>query len=209
MGLKVFILFIAAVALISCETRELTVPPTPTKISALSPSSIPMKTLAPKKAPTFAPTIASITTKVTAEITFTPTLVFSPYTTKQAFLQYGNEGGFGDFNDILGRTSDERLVLYSDGHLIISKEDQFFEKTLTQSEMEQLLFQINKRGLYTLETNQNHDQTDKLYDFGNQYQRVYDGPIYYLSVSGDQPRTICYYGPYKDFLIPEAKDLFQ
>jgi hypothetical protein len=68
---------------------------------------------------------------------------------------------------------------------------------------------MNKRGFYTLETNQNHDETDKLYYFGNQYQLVYDGPIYYLSMNGSQPRTICYYGPYKDFLIPEAKDLFQ
>jgi len=68
---------------------------------------------------------------------------------------------------------------------------------------------MSKKGFYTLETNQNHDETDKLYYFGNQYQQVYDGLIYYLSVQGNHSRTICYYGPYKDFLIPEAKDLFQ
>ncbi len=145
---------------------------------------------------------------MTSEV-ITPTLVFSPYLTKQVILQYGNEGGFGEFRAILGRTSYERLVLYSDGQLIISKDDQFFEKTLSPSEIEQLFFQMNKNGFYTLETNQNHDESDKLYDFGNQYQPVYDGPIYYLSVNGNKPRTVCYYGPYKDFLIPEAKDLFQ
>jgi len=190
---------LVAIILVSCVPAAKVVPTetvAPTEMAASTPTITP------------APTATSIPITFTPSVVITPSLIFSSYPTKQILLEYGNEGGFGDFNDILGRTSYERLVLYSDGQLIISKDYQFFEKMLSPSETEQLLLRLENMGFYSLETNQDHNETDKLYDFGSQYQRVYDGPIYYLSVYGNKPRTICYYGPYQDFLIPEAKGLF-
>lgn len=64
--------------------------------------------------------------------------------------------------------------------------------------------------MYSIESNQNHDPTDKLYDFGNHYEKISDGPFYCVVVrNAERDRTLCAHDPQREYLIPEMKNLLE
>ena len=64
-------------------------------------------------------------------------------------------------------------------------------------------------GLYALETNQKHDLTDHLYNFGNQYETD-DMMVYWHCITMEEiGKEYCVYDRYKEFLIPKMKTILQ
>ena len=161
------------------------------------------------------PTPRKLTKTSTPAPTFThaPLIEFPPYSEKEVLLIYSYDGGDVTLVDIFSETrSYTRLVLYVDGQLIISKPGGAITTIiLSESQVEQLLAQIDQKGFYAIETNQHNDNTDPLYNFGDNYQELhsYHGVSACLAVNGPNPRKLCFYRPYWEYLVPQAKDLFQ
>lgn len=101
-----------------------------------------------------------------------------------------------------------KLVLYSDGQLIITGKP-YQQKMLSTGEINHLLSELDASGFYTVESNQRHDLTDKLYNFGDQYERIYDALWYCVRISGDKPRELCAYEPFLGLLVPEVKNVLE
>ena len=106
-----------------------------------------------------------------------------------------------------------RLVLYDDGQMIIPSEADFggtyMQKFLSPEEVKRFLSKLGSLGFYSLETDQKHDPTDKLYNYGNNYQESFDGRLYCISVNTDKPRELCVYEPDLQFVIPKMKNILQ
>jgi len=98
--------------------------------------------------------------------------------------------------------------LYADGQMIIPDET-YQQKILSPNEIKQFLSKLEALGFYSLESNQMHDPTDKIYDFGSNYERVYDAYLYCILVNTDKSRKLCVYEPGKPFLIPKMKNILQ
>lgn len=167
--------------------------PEPSCIQTVSPISSVKITSTPN------PTRTPITTS-------TISTSFTKYSTKEPLLHYFGGGGFGIFSDFKITTS-TNLVLYSDGQLIIARNPYRF-KQLSKGEESSLLSNLDKLGFYSIQTNNKHDETDPIYDFAKNYSEAWDGLSTCLSVLGTIEKSLCYYQPYKDFLIPKMKDLF-
>jgi len=99
-------------------------------------------------------------------------------------------------------------VLYDDGEMIIPGEI-YKQKTLSPNEVQQFLSKLEGFGFYSLESNQLHDPTDKLYDYGSNYQRVYDAHLYCILVHAERSRELCVYEPGIPFLIPKMKNILE
>ena len=103
-----------------------------------------------------------------------------------------------------------RLVLYDDGQMIIANRDEpDKQKVLSSGEMKQFLSKLENLGFYSLESNQQHDPTDKLYDFGNNYDEVNDGLRYCILVNVDRSKDLCVHESYLQFLIPKMKNILK
>jgi hypothetical protein len=145
------------------------------------------------------------TAKSTLTSTATPP---PPYPTKQVLLNY-TVGGFHTPYDIyyadFGVDGWSELVLYTDGQLIIPS-NPYQQKTLSKDEVNQLLSKLEALGFYTIESNQRHDPSDKLYKFGSQYQGVSDPMWHCVLINKDGSRELCAWEAYKEFLVPEMKN---
>jgi hypothetical protein len=138
--------------------------------------------------------------------TFTP---FPPYQNKQVVFNYyvaGNKSGFDEFFAPESCCSiNTRIVLYDDGQMIIAGK----QKVLSSDEMKRFLSKLETLGFYSIESNQQRDITDKLYDFGNNYQEVNDGLKYCILVSAEKSRQLCAREDYMQYLVPEMKAIFK
>lgn len=138
----------------------------------------------------------------TPKPTRTPPVYLPPE--KNILLDYTSMGSHGYFDDFgYLDFSRSNLVLYEDGQLIIP----FQQKILSPEEVFQFFSQLDAMGYYTLESNQKHDLTDLLYDFGDQYSRTYDGLLYCVLTNGDRGRNLCAYDPFREFLVPAMKNI--
>lgn len=187
-----FIVLLASFILVaSCSSQPTQSP------SVMSPSVIPSATLTP--IPTLEPTNTSV-----PSVTSTP--IYPPYDVKEVLFEYGYSGGdHGIFDDLVSPHL-PKLVLYSDGLLIITKDDSLYQQMLSEEETRSFLSQIEQRGFYNIETNQKHDPSDKLYSFDDNAVSAFDGR--YLCVSA-QNRRICAYEPVIDYVIPSMKGVFE
>src|SRR6185295_15091565 len=116
-------------------------------------------------------------------------------------------GNHSSFDIVLRSAIQSRIVLYSDGQLIISGKT-YRQKQLSSEEINQLFSQLEVMGFYSLETNQQHDPTDLLYDFKGQYEKTYDG-LYVCVVDSIKDRKICARDHLREFLILPMKDMLQ
>ena len=130
----------------------------------------------------------------------------TPYPTKEVVLGYNFRAIPLPFDDILGDAY-SILVLYSDGQMLTTGES-FQQKVLTKEEMHLFLSQLESMELYTLETNQKHDPTDRLYDFGNQYE-IDEMGFWHCVTTKERVTELCAYDPYKEFLVPKMKIVLQ
>lgn len=156
------------------------------------------------------PTQTSIPTKtpVPSQTPVPTTTPYPPYPTKQILFDYNVNGGLHSAFDSYLDWTYSNLVLYSDGQMIIAGEP-YQQKILSAKEINRFFSQLNSLGFYTIESNQQHDPTDRLYNFGDQYQKTYDGPFYCILASGDRVRNLCAYGPYEQFLVPKMKNILK
>ena len=171
-----------------------------------SPLTLPTNTV------TVLPTLTPIPTAIPTKV-FSPTptsfLYIPPYPTKQFILNYCVSGWHGNFDIFTDQQCWPSLILYTDGQMIIPGKT-YQQKYLSKVEINQLLAQLESKGFYSIETNQNHDPTDKLYDFGNHYERIYDGLYYCIAVRNvEHDRTLCAYNPQREYLIVEMKNLLE
>jgi hypothetical protein len=141
-----------------------------------------------------------------------PTLTAFPfYQDKQIIFDYyriGDHSIYDIFFEPDFFRSYSRLVLYADGQLIIPGET-YKQKILSPIESEQFLYKLEELGFYSLESNQKHDPTDKLYDYGNNYQVSYDGRLYCILVNTDKTKKLCAYEPDLQYLTPKMKNILQ
>jgi hypothetical protein len=100
------------------------------------------------------------------------------------------------------------LYILTLGQMIIH-DKAYKEKVLSPSDIEQFFSKLEALGFYTLESNQKHDPTDKLYNYGNNYEKWYDGLHYCISVNTDKPRNLCVYEPGLQYVIPKMKNILQ
>lgn len=164
----------------------------------------------PKPSATVMPPQTIIRPTSTPKPTLTPTITLTPpYPIKQVLVDY-TEGGFHSLFEIYyadyGVDGWSKFVLYTDGQLIIPSKT-YQQKILSEDEVNQLLTKLEAFGFYTIESNQRHDPSDKLYDFGNQYQGVSDPMWYCILINKDKSRKLCEWEPYRKFLVPEMKNI--
>jgi len=93
--------------------------------------------------------------------------------------------------------------------IIAGKDQTYKQKALSSDEIKRLLSKLETLGFYSLESNQQYNQTDKLYDFGNNYQEINDGLRYCISVNSDKSRNLCVHESYLQFLIPKMKTILE
>jgi hypothetical protein len=192
MKYKFVILLVGAFLITSCGSQPTQLPVAAT----LFPSPLPSVTSTP--APTLEPTKPP-----TPFFTSTPT--FPTYPVKEVLFQYGYSGGdFGIFDGFVSPHI-PKLILYSDGLLIITKNDILFQKKLSEDDIHSFLSQIEQRGFSEIETDQQHDPTDKLYTLPVDYVNAFDAR--YLCVS-TQTKKICAYEPLMEYVIPSMKSIF-
>ncbi len=173
--------------------------------------------------PSFTPnptlTVTSTPTR-TPQPTLTPTSTITPlppYPNKQVLFDYyviGDHSVFDGFFDLNSFRSYSRLVLYDDGQMIITSSEgvgdgTYKQKFLSPDEIKRFLAKLETLGFYSLESNQKHDPTDTLYNYGNDYQESFDGRDYCISVNADKSRDLCVYEPDIQYLIPQMKSILQ
>lgn len=186
---------VVCIILTSCSGKN----NTPTAISSFTPKPIFTATAKPTKTP---------------RPSLTPTSTITPlplYQNKRVLFDYYIIGDHSIYDGFFGWgsfRSYSRLVLYDDGQLIIPGE-KYKQKVLSPEEIKQFLSKLESLGFYSLESNQKHDPTDKLYNYGNNYQKSFDGREYCISVTTDKPRNLCVYEPDKQYLIPKMKNILQ
>jgi len=133
---------------------------------------------------------------------------FTPYPTKEVVFNYSFRGLVSlPFDDIFLDQPASTLVLYSDGQMIYFG-DYYEQKYLTNDEIEQFLSKLENMGFYKIESNQKHDPTDKLYDFGNNFE-IEDIGLWYCIEITENFRKLCAYDPYREFLKPEMKNILK
>jgi hypothetical protein len=173
------------------------------------PVALPSSTSEPTT--TFIPTQTELQPTLTPLPIQTPTItLIPPYPTKHVLLDYTVSGFHTPYDDlfIFSDYTWSKLVLYTDGQMIIPG-SLYEQKTLSTDEINQFFAQLESLGLYTIESNQKHDPTDKLYNFGDQYSRIYDGLWSCILVNGDKSRNLCAYEPFRKFLVPKMESLLQ
>jgi hypothetical protein len=143
----------------------------------------------------------------TPVVTPTVTLI-SPYPTKQVLLDYDVLGSHTPFDLFYTDHGWSKLVIYTDGQLIIPSK-QTKQKMLAANEIKKLLSRLEYFKFFELESNQAHDPTDKLYNMGDRYFRVYDAHLFCVLVNAETTRKLCAYEPFLDFLVPEMKSILK
>jgi hypothetical protein len=191
---KFFISLVICVILSSC--RELQEPPV--VIPSVTPNPSTTETPTPKKP---RPTR-----------TFAPALTLTPlpaYQTKDVLLSYyvsGDHSVYDFFFDQGSLYPWSKFVLYTDGQLIIPGKT-YKQKMLSANEVKRFLSSLEALDFYSIESNQKHDPTDKLYNYGDNFQKSYDGLLDCIAVNGDKSRELCAYEPSMEYLVPKMKNI--
>ncbi|MBI5297800.1 MAG: hypothetical protein HY869_20165 [Chloroflexi bacterium] len=135
--------------------------------------------------------------------TFTP---FPTYHTKKVIFEYYTAGHHSLFDVFYSEPPViPNIILYDDGQMIVNGE----QKVLSANEIKNFLSRLDALGFFSIESNQKHDPTDKLYDFGKNYQKSFDGPMYCILVNVNQSRHLCVYEPNMQFVIPKMQRILE
>jgi len=165
--------------------------------------------------------LPSVTPQPSSTVTVTPTKTprptstpiptntpFPAYNIKQVIFEYGVFGGHSVYEAFFeDYDPDIWIALYDDGQMIISGAI-YKQKLLSPHEIKQFFSNLETMGFYSLESNQAHNPTDKLYDFGNNYVKVYDAYSYCIIASAEKSRQLCVYEPGIPYLIPRMNKIF-
>jgi hypothetical protein len=169
-------------------------------------------TIVPSVTPEPSSTATLTPTKIRPTRTFAPTLTLTPfpaYPNKQVVFEYNMTGGHSVYDFFFaGAPSWSRLVLYSDGQMIIPGKT-YTQKMLSPDEVKQFLSRLEALGFYSIESNQQHDTSDKLYNFGNNFEESYDGLSDCIVVNAEKSRELCVYEPAMEYLVPKMKNILR
>jgi len=163
--------------------------------------------------PTFTP-ISTITTSKNPQTEPSSTPASTPFPVhlqkKVVFNYYiiGDHSYYDPFIDTDSLRTYSKVVIFEDGQLIVNG-DSYQQKILSSKEIEQFLSDLENLGFYSIETNHMHDPTDKLYDYGVNYQKSTDGRYYCIAIETDLEKNICAYEPDLQYLIPKMKSILQ
>lgn len=204
-SLKIGSLAMVFLFLAACISEPEATPPTlTTQVDASTPTATPKPTLTPRPTRTHTPT---------------PPPTLTPWPTKEVLAQFGLFGGDGgwDYYAFIGGDM-PKWILYTDGQLIVRKEDNrgvWFEETvLTVSQMCSFLSQIEEVGFFTLEFDDSSrliagiPTANPIYKFDDSTQFYEGGSNYVLQVNGPNPRQILVDRHYVQYLVPEARRVF-
>jgi hypothetical protein len=134
---------------------------------------------------------------------------FPPYPLKQVLFNYATIGWHSSFDLYFTDYFWPQLVIYTDGQIIIPGR-QTQQKMLSKDEIDYFFARLESLGFYSVETNQEHDPTDKLYNFGNDpFYEVDDGLSYCIFSKGDKLRDLCVREPYQEYLIPQMRSILE
>lgn len=162
--------------------------------------------------------IATSTPTETPQPTLAPTSTITPlpfYENKKVIFDYyirGNQADWDIFFDPPSGNIVTKLVLYDDGQMLIAGSGETYkQKVLSSDKIKSFLSKLETLGFYSLESNQKHDPTDKLYNFGDKYEEVgvFDRLRYCILVNADKSRNLCVHESYLQFLIPKMKNILQ
>lgn len=135
--------------------------------------------------------------------TFTP---FSPYHNKKVVFEYYTVGNLSYFDAFyVEGPAYPKLILYDDGQMIADGG----QKVLSADEIKEFLSKFDELGFFSIESNQKHDQEDKLYTYPDHYEQVMDASSYCILVNADKSRNLCVYEPYVQFLIPGMRNILK
>lgn len=154
------------------------------------------------------PTLISTPTRIQpTDVPSTPTFTpFPPYHTKNVVFEYFELGQLSDYGRFYADYREiPNIILYDDGQMLINGR----QKELSKDQINQFLSKLDTMGFFSLESNQKHDPTDKLYEFGNNYQRVADGLKYCILVNAERSKNLCVQDVYVEYLIPEMKAILE
>src|SRR6266498_4220883 len=162
------------------------------------------------------PTLTTQSTPTHAPIA---TATFTPWPAKEVLAQFGIFGGDGgwDYYAFIGGDM-PKWILYTDGQFIIQKEDNsgiwFEATTLAIPQMCLFLSQVEKACFFTLEFDNSSaweagiPTANPIYEFDDSTQFSEGGSSYVLQVNGPNPRQIDVYHSYVQYLVPEARQVF-
>lgn len=171
------------------------------------PTVFPASTLTPSVVP--ASTAISTPIPVQpSELPSTPTFTpFPPYQTKRVIFEYYILGQHSYFDIFYANYRDDlpNIVLYEDGQMLVGGG----QKVLSADEIQRFLSKLDTLGFFSIESNQQYDPTDKLYDFGDNYQEVNDGIKFCILVNAERSRDLCAQEDYMQYLIPEMKSIIK
>jgi len=176
------------------------------------PTVFPSLTLEPGFTVTATPTLTLTPKFQPTELPSTP---FLPYHNKGVVFNYyvtGNQAEWDTFFDHPSGNIVTKLVLYDDGQILIAGTGETYkQKVLSSAEIKSFLSKLETLGFYSLESNQEHDPTDDLYNFGGKYEEVgvIGGVRNCISVDADKSKKLCVHDSYMQFLIPEMKNILQ
>jgi len=220
------IILVTTIALVSCSAGISTLQSISTNRSSVSTPTLPTRIQKPTKTATldiiktksaisknnFGANLTGTANALATPIPATPTITPLPfYPTKQVIFDYnviGDHSVYDGFFDPNFFRPGSRIILYADGQMIITGTT-YQQKILSPDEIKQFLSKLEALGFYSLESNQKHDPTDKLYDYGNNYQKSSDGLEYCILVNIIKSRNLCVYEPDIQFVIPKMKNILQ
>ena len=143
----------------------------------------------------------------------TKTLTLEPtedvFISKKEIFNYfvtGEHSYFEGSYQVIPENEFPKLVIYEDGQMIITGED-VKQKFMTQEEVATFINEIEKFGFSNIQTNGKNDPSDPLYNFGENYDVIYDSPFYCVSIAQALENTICYEDAYYDYLVPQMKEV--
>jgi hypothetical protein len=170
----------------------------------LTNTSVPSATIMPTQTP--------IRPTWTSKPTLSPTVtLIPPYPTKQTLFDYFYIGGLSDFDFYLADSTDEltKMVLYTDGQIILLRDDTYQQKILSTDEVNLFFSKLETLGFYIIQSNQKHDETDQLYNFGGKFGGGTDLPVFCIQISRDQSRMLCVAKEYLDYVIPKMRSILK
>jgi hypothetical protein len=219
-------MLVPTIALVACSAAISTPQSTNTNHLPVTTPTLPAETSRPTKTATpdliktetafskdnFGANLTGTARTLATPIPATPTITPLPfYPTKQVIFDYnviGDHSVYDGFFDPNFFRPWSKFVLYADGQIIITGTT-YQQKILSPDEIKQFLSRLEAAGFYSLESNQKHDPTDKLYDYGNNYQESSDGLEYCILVNTVKSRNLCVYEPDIQFVVPKMKNILQ
>lgn len=134
----------------------------------------------------------------------TPTQLVDSYPHKEVWISYEYASGdHYEYEVFLGIRNFPKLILYTDGQLILFNQDKLpiQTKMLSPDEICDLFMKLETLGLSKIQTNGTGGLDDPIYQNTTGLEQFYDAGTTILYINGSVPRHYAVYDPYKDHAV--------